>query len=167
MKRPESSVKALLEKSLGSDPTGCQTLFPELANFAPSSPLAVRDKVMTMELRNASGRLSPRELPGPKELASVLIHAVEKGTALALAESGALPAYLSKTEAYRLYGRTTVDRWIAERLIHVENPDGRNTKKLISRTALEAVAGKSNRRTYLPVGERRQVRRDGLHRMVL
>lgn len=107
-----------------------------------------------MESRNASRTLSPTDIPHPHELASLIVRAVQEGTGRALAESNALPGYLSKTEAYRQHGRTSVDRWIAEGLIRVENPDGRNTKKLIRRDRLEAVAGQSNRRTYLPVRER-------------
>ncbi|EHQ30918.1 hypothetical protein Mucpa_6869 [Mucilaginibacter paludis DSM 18603] len=58
-----------------------------------------------------------------------------------------LPETLSRSEAYRRYGRTCVDRWIAEGLI---TPHG--TK--ISRAVLGAVSAASNRLTYLPVAER-------------
>ena len=53
----------------------------------------------------------------------------------------------SKTQAYQLYGRSTVDRWISEGLIKVN-------RKKIDRAKLEAVAAASNRRTYLPVADR-------------
>jgi hypothetical protein len=54
---------------------------------------------------------------------------------------------ISKSEAFRRFGRTNVDRWIAEGLI---SPIGTT----ISRAALEAVSAASNRLTYLPVAER-------------
>jgi len=107
-----------------------------------------------MESRHDARPLSPRDIPHPHELAGLISRAVQEGTGLALAESGAIPAYLSKTEAYRQHGRTSVDRWIAEGLIRVENLDGRNTKKLIRRDRLEGVAAQSNRNTYLAVRER-------------
>ena len=55
---------------------------------------------------------------------------------------------LSKAEAYRLYGRCNVDRWVSENLIKISN-------KKFNRQNLEAIAASSNRSTYLPVAERR------------
>lgn len=53
----------------------------------------------------------------------------------------------SKSQAYKIYGRSNVDRWIGEGLISLSD-------KKISRSRLEAVAASSNRVTYLPVAER-------------
>ena len=57
------------------------------------------------------------------------------------------PDFLSKSAAYRIYGRSNVDRWLAECLIKTSN-------KKFDRVKLEAIAAFSNRNTYLPVAER-------------
>ncbi|SEO09751.1 hypothetical protein SAMN05192574_105291 [Mucilaginibacter gossypiicola] len=58
-----------------------------------------------------------------------------------------MPVTISKTSAYHLYGRTNVDRWLSEGLIKISD-------KKLDRAKLNAVAGASNRVTYLPVAER-------------
>lgn len=61
---------------------------------------------------------------------------------------GLLKPYISRNEAYKLYGRATVDRWINERLIHVIK-DGTNSSKCrIKREEIELVAGMSNRASW-------------------
>ncbi|WGQ10775.1 hypothetical protein QG516_03790 [Pedobacter gandavensis] len=52
-----------------------------------------------------------------KDLVHLLKNAAEQGACKALAESGQLQDQLTKAEAYRLYGRGNVDRWISEGLI--------------------------------------------------
>jgi len=81
------------------------------------------------------------------ELTTILKIAAKAGAEKALAGSGGLPESISKAEAYRLYGRGNVDRWLQEWLIQVSD-------KNIDRVKLERVAAASNRRTYLPVTER-------------
>jgi hypothetical protein len=81
------------------------------------------------------------------ELIGLFAAAAAAGANEVLATERMLPQTISKSEAYRRYGRTCVDRWIAEGLI---KPDG----KTLSRTALEAISAASNRLTYLPVAER-------------
>jgi hypothetical protein len=83
----------------------------------------------------------------PDELIGLFTAAAVAGANEVLATERLLPETLSTSEAYRRYGRTCVDRWIAEGLI---TPHG--TK--ISRAVLEAVSATSNRLTYLPVAER-------------
>lgn len=83
-----------------------------------------------------------------KEFSFLFRTAVENGAGMALAKTGALRPFLTKAEAYRLYGRSDVDRWIAEGLLHP------NTRKLIDREKLAQVAAASNRVTYLPTAER-------------
>jgi len=73
---------------------------------------------------------------------------------MALAKAGAMPTFLTKAEAYRLYGRSDVDRWIAEGLLHPAADCGKNQKKCIDREKLAQVAAASNRVTYLPTAER-------------
>ncbi|QEM03654.1 hypothetical protein DIU31_009045 [Mucilaginibacter rubeus] len=54
---------------------------------------------------------------------------------------------LTKTEAYKRYGRSNVDRWVKEGLLKITN-------RKIDRTSIEAIAASSNRRSYLPTLER-------------
>lgn len=82
-----------------------------------------------------------------KELLTTLNIAATEGAEKALLSGGQLLMQLSKSEAYRRYGRSNVDRWFSEGLL-------KNSGKYISRFALEAVAASSNRTTYLPVAER-------------
>jgi hypothetical protein len=81
------------------------------------------------------------------ELIDLLKNATDEGAGIALSSSGILQDQLSKTEAYKIYGRSNVDRWLSEKLIKISG-------KRIYRVALEAIAASSNRVTYLPVAER-------------
>jgi hypothetical protein len=89
-----------------------------------------------------------------KDLVHLLKNAAEQGSANALEESGQLQDQLTKAEAYRLYGRGNVDRWISEGLISPTTPKGKISRKYLARTKLEAVAASSNRITYMPAAER-------------
>lgn len=61
---------------------------------------------------------------------------------------GLLKPYLSLREAQKTYGRSTVDRWINEGLVHVIK-DGTNTSKCrIRREEIELVASMSNRASW-------------------
>ncbi len=59
---------------------------------------------------------------------------------------------LSKNDAYKMYGRSNVDRWLKEKLICVL-PLG--SKGIIDRDKLEQVASRSNRFSYLISAERK------------
>jgi len=89
-----------------------------------------------------------------KELSQLLIEAVHIGTGKAIAETGGLPAHLCKADAYRLYGRNDVDRWIEEKLIIPAIINGKVSTKFFDRIQLERIARSSNRLTYLPVADR-------------
>ncbi|MBT2560109.1 hypothetical protein J7E50_02590 [Pedobacter sp. ISL-68] len=89
-----------------------------------------------------------------KELIPLLKNAASDGAQKALSQNGVLSQYLTKAQAYRLYGRSDVDRWISEGLINMATQDGKPIKKCIEYQQLEAVAASSNRITYLPVAER-------------
>lgn len=61
---------------------------------------------------------------------------------------GLLKPYISLRDAYKTYGRATVDRWIDERLVHVIK-DGTTTSKCrIKRDEIELVAAMSNRASW-------------------
>lgn len=89
-----------------------------------------------------------------KEFSALLKDAVLGGTDKALKESGQLPDTLTKAQAFRLFGRSNVERWIAEGLVNPVKQRGNSSKKVIDRLKLESVARASNRTTYLPVSER-------------
>lgn len=89
-----------------------------------------------------------------KEFSFLLKDAVIDGTDKALIASGQLPDTVTKAQAFRLYGRSNVERWINEGLINPVKQSGNNSKKFIDRLKLEAVARASTRTTYLPVSER-------------
>lgn len=91
-----------------------------------------------------------------RELVRLLKNAAMAGAEKALTENIALPEFLGKAEAYRLYGRSNVDRWVSEELIHLVSSSGRINKKIIRRKQLDAVAASSNRITYLPVANRKR-----------
>lgn len=61
---------------------------------------------------------------------------------------GLIKPYISLREAQKIYGRSTVDRWISEGLIHVIK-DGTTTSKCrIRREEIELVASMSNRASW-------------------
>jgi hypothetical protein len=90
----------------------------------------------------------------PAVLARILLEAVSDGTANVLSESGVQKERINKSEAYRLYGRSQVDRWIAEGLFKPVKGQNFISSSGIDRSKLEAIAATSNRGTYLPVAER-------------
>lgn len=89
-----------------------------------------------------------------KELSFLFKDTVVQGADKALIESGQLPDTLTKAQAFRLYGRSDVERWIAEGLIHPVKLRDISSKKFIDRLKLEAVARAWKRGTRLLVSER-------------
>lgn len=82
-----------------------------------------------------------------KKLALFFSQSAMASTQKVLAGCGTLPAGFTKQQAYRLYGRSDIDRWIAEGLIP--------SKERIDRAVLERIASQSNRTTYLSALERK------------
>jgi hypothetical protein len=90
-----------------------------------------------------------------KRLSFIFQSAVKAGSEKCLRDGGLLDHHISLSQAYALYGRTNVDRWISERLIStIDCVDGVSAKKTICRNSIEAIAFKSNRISYLPVAKR-------------
>lgn len=87
-----------------------------------------------------------------KELAILLKNAVQEGADNAIKKEQPIPDKLTKATAYRLYGRSNVDRWLREGLISTHTDDSSQT--FLDRSELETVSGSSNRITYLPVTDR-------------
>ena len=60
-------------------------------------------------------------------------------------DTGQLKTFLSETQAFKLYGRKVVERWVDQNLIQPAK-DGENTsKKRYDRLKLEILAKSSNR----------------------
>lgn len=76
--------------------------------------------------------------------AKFLQAAAELGAKSALEKTGAIKPYLSKNEAYRLYGRGKVDKWIEDGVLKIRQDGAANSKIRISRAEIEALAESEN-----------------------
>lgn len=89
-----------------------------------------------------------------KELSEMMQMAINIGVTKAVTASGVIAPQITKSDAYRTYGRAIVNRWIAEGLLCPSFFPG-TTKSFFDRTKLERIAASSNRHTYLPVADRK------------
>ena len=89
------------------------------------------------------------------DLRALLIEAGEVSSSKTLSKAGLLKPTMSKQEAYRMYGKSDVERWIKEGLIHPERDGSGSAKWRIDRSEIEAVRKASNRHTFLNTDERR------------
>lgn len=79
------------------------------------------------------------------EIRRLMTESMELGAKKTLVELGLLTPYLSKQQAYKMYGRAQVDRWLKEKLIS-KIKDGTNSSSIrLSRMELETVSKTSNR----------------------
>ncbi|MDR0266041.1 MAG: hypothetical protein LBJ04_22700 [Sphingobacterium sp.] len=72
------------------------------------------------------------------ELAILLREAARLGASEALIQAGLSESHISKSKAYKLYGRTKVDKWISSGLVQFYQ-DQPNSKCLISVSGLNAI----------------------------
>ncbi|WP_448104686.1 hypothetical protein [Pedobacter panaciterrae] len=79
------------------------------------------------------------------KLEGLLQDAANLGATKALTDAGVLKPFISKSEAYRIYSRRLIDRWLAENLIEPEKDGAGNAKLRLSRVRLEVLARTSNR----------------------
>lgn len=84
----------------------------------------------------------------------MLLVAARQGTEKVFSETCNQQALITKSEAFRRYGRCNVERWLKEGLLTLVSLEGKSTRKFIDSKMLRAIAGSSNRITYLPVAER-------------
>lgn len=89
-----------------------------------------------------------------EQLSTLLEQAATLGAIKALASSGATKPFLKKSEAYRLYGRSTVERWFKEGLLTPIKDGSDSASWRIDRVQIESVAMTANRMTYLTTTER-------------
>jgi len=82
------------------------------------------------------------------EYKNMLIDVAEIAIERYRVEKGEIPSFIKKTEAWRLYGRTTIDRWLKEGLIKPKK-DGNGTAMVrLDRIELELLSKSSNRHSY-------------------
>ncbi|TWI15668.1 hypothetical protein [Sphingobacterium siyangense] len=87
-----------------------------------------------------------------RELFFYMKQATEDGASKALLATAAAPTSINKTQAYRLYGRCNIDRWILEGILR---PISIQTSQILFDPAeLESISDSNNRITYLQVAER-------------
>ncbi|WP_214228597.1 hypothetical protein [Pedobacter sp. B4-66] len=79
------------------------------------------------------------------KLEGLLQDAANLGATKALTDAGVLKPYLSKAEAYRIYSRRLIDRWLKENLLIPEKDGDGGAKIRLSRVRLEVLARTSNR----------------------
>ncbi|MET3981727.1 hypothetical protein ABIB62_004344 [Mucilaginibacter sp. UYP25] len=73
------------------------------------------------------------------QLGLLLRDAAEMGANLALSKTGRIKPYLNKSEAFRLYGRKNIERWIEQGLITSRKDGDRSATWRIDRTEAEAI----------------------------
>lgn len=62
-----------------------------------------------------------------------------------LEKTGSISPFINKQEAYTLYGRSTVDRWIRERLLVVQkDSDSQSAQCRIRRDDIDKIASQCN-----------------------
>ena len=83
----------------------------------------------------------------PYQLKALLEDCAKLATLRTLCELGKLKPYLSKSEAYKKYGRGVVDRWIQETLI-IPIQDGIKTTIRLDRLELESLSMSANRNSW-------------------
>jgi len=90
------------------------------------------------------------EITLPKSiLQSMLADAAEIGANIALTKAGLLGATISKSQAYRMYKRGKVDKWIRDGVLEVHKDVGASSSKWrIDRAQIEAIAKSDNRPAY-------------------
>lgn len=87
-----------------------------------------------------------------RELFFYLKQAIEDGASKALIATAAVPKLINKAQAYRQYGRSNIDRWILEDILH---PVSTQTSQILfDPEDLESISKSNNRITYLQVAER-------------
>lgn len=87
-----------------------------------------------------------------KEIVEIMRNAVKVSVLKEVSIYGIRDEHIYKSEAYRRYGRSTVDRWLKENLITFYKTF--HKKNMLKLAELEKVASKSNRISYLQVFDR-------------
>lgn len=84
------------------------------------------------------------------QLAQMLQNAADLGAQRALTLVGELKPYIKKEEAYKMYGKTAVDRWISEGVVKLRQDEpGKHYR--IDRVQIASVAMSQNLVQYLSI----------------
>lgn len=89
------------------------------------------------------------------QLRALMVDAGEVAAKKALTEAGLMTDTLNKAQAYKKHGRSDIDRWIKEGLLHPVRDGSGKVKWRIDRLELEAVSKAENRHTFLNTEERK------------
>ncbi|WP_295675919.1 hypothetical protein [uncultured Mucilaginibacter sp.] len=89
------------------------------------------------------------------ELSNLLTDAAELGAKQMSIAAGLTPPFYSASQAYKLYGRKLVERWVEENLIKPCKDGDRNHNLRYDSLRLEALAKSSNRIAYFTNIEKR------------
>ncbi|WP_199120330.1 hypothetical protein [Pedobacter sp. ASV28] len=73
------------------------------------------------------------------QLSMLLRDAAEMGALLALTKAGKIRPYMSKSEAFRTYGRKNIERWIDQGLITPRKDGNHSAPWRIERIEAEAI----------------------------
>jgi hypothetical protein len=84
----------------------------------------------------------------------MLTEAAELGAIRALAQAGVIKPFLTQAEAFRQYGRATVESWVKAGLIKTHKDGDFNSQVRLDRVQLEALAKSNNRKAYVPKEDR-------------
>jgi hypothetical protein len=83
----------------------------------------------------------------PQAIIQLITRSTAQGAQKALDQCGSQPKAITKSQAYRTYGRSDTDRWLAEGLLKIQN-------NRLDNEELKRIAARSNRHTYLPAAAR-------------
>lgn len=88
------------------------------------------------------------------QLQNLIATGIEIGMRKMAIELGVIRPYVSKSEAYRIYGKEPIERWISEGLLKIHKDGDKTAKIRINRMDIEILAKANNRTTYLPTDQR-------------
>jgi len=83
------------------------------------------------------------------QLGMLLQDAAEMGAKSALAKTGKIKPYLNKSQAFQLFGRKNIERWISQGLIIPRKDGSHSASWRIDRIEVEAISKSLNAMMHL------------------
>jgi hypothetical protein len=87
-----------------------------------------------------------------EDFSLLMLNAVNVGVAKAIAESGVISPLISNADAYRIYVRSNVDRWLTEHQITPLSAPRKGSKRFLDRTKLNGIAATSSKARLFATG---------------
>lgn len=84
-----------------------------------------------------------------QQLEKLMEFAVEIGVLAAYCSDGSVRPYLKKSEAFELYGRKNVEKWIEEGLVSIQKDGDYSASLRINRLEIEIVSKAKEMSRYL------------------